>query len=164
LDYWKQLREGIQSFHRAGGKNKAGLDDILKSVNNSKKIGRYSAAINGYKRFLGRRNIQWFDPLSGDWSYEGLSVKVNPELGLCIDGDRYLIKLYFKTEEPTKNRVQIVLEMMKTVLSAEVQQGAQMAVLDISNGRLLTQTAAIPQLIVLLEGEAAGFLRIWKAV
>jgi hypothetical protein len=39
-----------------------------------------------------------------------------------------------------------------------------MAVLDVAKGKLFTQTVAIPQLTVLLEGEAAAFLRMWKAV
>jgi len=164
LDYWKQLREGIRDFHRAGGKNKAELDDIVDSTENPKKVGRYSAAIKGYKRFLGRKYIRWVDPLSGNWLYDKLSVKVNPELGLRIDADRYLVKLYFKDEAPTKNRVEIVLEMMKTVLGANAPQGTQMAVLDVSKGKLYTQTVAIPQLSVLLEGEAAAFVRMWEAI
>src|SRR5438046_71606 len=73
LDYWKHLREGIQDFHRKAGTSKAALDDILRSLQNPKKLGRYSAAIKGYKKFIGRKNIQWFEPLSSDWSYEDLS-------------------------------------------------------------------------------------------
>lgn len=164
-DFWKQLREGIQNFHRAGGKDKTALNDILDTAKkNPKKIGRYSAAIKGYKKFLGQKNVRWFDPPSGDWSYDRLSVKVNPELGLKIDGTRYLVKLYFKDEAPTKNRLEIVSEMMKTVLAEKAQEGTKMAVLDVSNSKLHTQTVPVPQLTVLLEGEAAAFLRMWQAI
>jgi hypothetical protein len=93
-----------------------------------------------------------------------LAVKINPELGLKIDATPHLIKLYFKDEAPTKHRVEIVLEMMKTVLGGRVPQNTRMAVLDVAKGKLFTQTVAIPQLTVLLEGEAAAFLRMWKAV
>ena len=33
------------------------------------------------------------------WQYEDLTVSVNPELGLEINGRRQLIKLYFKDEQ-----------------------------------------------------------------
>ena len=88
----------------------------------------------------------------------------NPELGLRIEGDRHLVKLYFKDEAPTKNRLEIVSEMMEIVLSAKAPQGTKMAVLDVSKGKLYTQTVTIPQLVVLLEGEAAAFLRSWESV
>ena len=54
--------------------------------------------------------------------------------------------------------------MMEIVLSAKTPQDTKMAVLDVSKGKLYTQTVAIPQLAVLLEGEAAAFLRIWESV
>ena len=74
------------------------------------------------------------------------------------------MKLYFKDEAPTKNRLEIVSEMMKIALSAKTPQGTKMAVLDVSKGKLYTQTVTIAQLAVLLEGEAAAFLRIWESV
>jgi len=134
------------------------------SLQNAKKTGRYSAAVRGYKKFLGRRNIKWFTPLADTWSYDDLSVKVNPELALRIDGERYLVKLYFKDEAPTKNRLEIVSEMMKIVLSGKSPQGTKMAVLDVSKGKLHTQSVTIPQITVLLEGEAAAFLRMWESI
>lgn len=74
------------------------------------------------------------------------------------------MKLYFKDEAPTKNRLETVSEMMEIVLSAKTPQDTKMAVLDVSKGKLYTQTVTIPQLAVLLEGEAAAFLRIWESV
>ena len=127
-------------------------------------MGRYSAAFKGYKRFLGASETRWLNPPSGKWSFGDLTVRVNPELGLRIDTDRYLIKLYFKDEAPTKNRVQIVMKMMNTVLGNQVKDGTQMAVLDVSKGKLILQTASIPGLSALLEGEAAAFLQMWKAL
>ena len=164
MDYWRQLREGIKDFHRAGGGDKSDLDDIVDTLQNSKKIARYTATIRGYKKFLGRKNIRWFTPATGDWSHDELCVKVNPELGLRIDGDRHLVKLYFKDDLLSKNRVEIVSKMMKIVLSGKAPQGTRMAVLDVSQGKLYTQTVAIPQLTVLLEGEAAAFLQIWESI
>lgn len=134
MDYWEQFREGLQDFHRAGGSKKSDLDRIVAAVQDPKKFGRYSTAIEGYKKFLGRKGIEWFDPASDEWKLDELSVKVNPVLGLEIDVIPYLIKLYFKDESPTKNRVEVVLERMKTVLGPGVLQDTRMAVLESGSG------------------------------
>lgn len=164
MDFWKKLREGIQKFHRGGVTNNAELDKIVHLLQNPKKRGRYLAAISGYKKFLGRRNLKWFPPASGDWSYKDLFVRINPELGLRIDGERHVVKLYFKDEAPTKNRLEIVSEMMKIVLSGKAKQRMKFGVLDVSKGKLHTQTVTIPDLKVLLEGEAAALLRMWELI
>lgn len=54
--------------------------------------------------------------------------------------------------------------MMKTVLTTKASPATKMAVLDVSKGKLHTQTVTIPQLTVLLEGEAAAFLRMWESI
>ena len=116
-----------------------------------------------YKKFLGRKRITWFDPPSDLWTFSGLGVRVNPELGLCINGQNYIIKLYFKDEAPTKNRLQTVLQMMHSTLSSQVTNGAAMAVLDVANGKLTSNTAQ-PNIAILIQGEASAFVQMWNSI
>jgi hypothetical protein len=162
FDYWKQMREGIQEMHRSGNATRAELNAIVEGLDNNKKVGRYRAAVNGYAKFLGRRRITWFEPPASDWVQQSLTVRVNPELGLKIGDDPYLVKLYFKDEALTSARVTIVLDMMSLVLSSKSPPGTRMAVLDVSNGRLLCDTNGSADTVVLLQGEAAAFVEMWK--
>jgi hypothetical protein len=164
FDFWKQLREGIQIFHKNGLAKRNELDNAVGMVNDPKKMRRYIQALTGYKRFLGRKEITWFDPPSEEWLHEDLIVRLNPELGLNIEGKRFVIKLYFKNESPTKHRLDVVLAMLSMVLGPKAQAGTTMAVLDVSKGKLITPTRTVPDLMVLVRGEAASFLQIWNAI
>src|ERR1035437_2353592 len=82
FDYWKQLREHIAHAH--GGTEKIG--SILEGVDLRKKQ-RYDAALTGYRKFLKRtEDSAFFVPPCERWTHSGLTVKVNPELGLLIRG------------------------------------------------------------------------------
>lgn len=164
FDFWKQLRDGMQSFHKSGSTKKNELDDAVGMVTDPKKIKRYAPALNGYKRFLGRKKIAWFDPPAEEWSHDDLIVRLNPELGLKIEGNSYVIKLYFKDESPTKHRLDVVLAMLSVVLEPKAQAGTTMAVLDVSKGRLITPKRTVPDVMVLVQGEAASFLQIWNTI
>jgi hypothetical protein len=163
FDFWKPLREALRDYHRSGSQNKNDLNNVLIELSDPKKTRRYPAAIMAYKKFLGRKRITWFDPPSDLWTFSGLGVRVNPELGLCINGQNYIIKLYFKDEAPTKNRLQTVLQMMHSTLSSQVTNGAAMAVLDVANGKLTSNTAQ-PNIAILIQGEASAFVQMWNSI
>lgn len=159
-DFWKLLREHIPHTHNMG----KDLDSIL-SVVDGKKIRRYSYALAGYKKFLRKiGNPLYFEPPSERWVNSGLTVRVNPELGLCIAGERHVIKLYFKDEEPTPHRLDAVLELMKIAVKKGRFADVKVAVLDMSKGRLITATRDNPEFRVLLSGEAASFMTMWAAL
>jgi hypothetical protein len=163
FDYWRALREGIKEFHRKGARNKGDLDRVASGVSDPTKHARYMAVLQEYKRFLGRKKIAWFDPPSLDWSYDGLIVRINPELGLRIDGVSYVVKLYFKKETLSRNRVAVVLDMMNAALAGKGED-MRVAVLDVPAGKLITASGPSPQINALLESEAASFLQLWDAV
>jgi hypothetical protein len=159
FDFWKPLREGMQEFH---AKNKK-LDDILVGLKDTKKVKRYPSSIKGYTKFVSKqKGLSWFKPPSALWSYGGLSVRVNPELGLHLDGKKHIIKLYFKDEKPTKQRLKIVFEMMRIGLGLD--DTVLPAVIDVSNGRLMIPRPLAEDLLPLLEAQALAFMHLWKAI
>jgi len=163
LDFWKPLRTAIRDYHKSGCQNKSDLNNVMLALTDPKKVKRYPNALMAYKKFLGRKQITWFDPPSDLWAFSGLNVRINPELGLSINGQNYIIKLYFKDETPTKNRLQTVIQMMHSTLNKHVKNGAAMAVLDVTNGKL-TSTAAQTNIDILLQGEASSFVQIWNSI
>jgi len=155
------MRDGLQEYHKKENNHKDDLDII---VNNAplKKQERYKSAIDGYRKFLGKKIISWFDPPKNNWIYNDLDIRVNPELGLMYDGKRYVIKLYFKDENPTKNRFPVVWSMMNYALRNKKTEDCIMAVLDVAKGKLFESPEKETILQPLLLGEAASFLLIWK--
>lgn len=160
LDFWKPLREHFPEVH--GGK--VTLDSILERVD-AKKRKRYESAIIGYKPFLRKHSAApYFGPPSEKWTSSGLTVRVNPELGLLIGEERYVIKLYFKDEEPTRHRLDAVLELMRISLTKGSFLDIKVAVLDVANGKLITARKENPDFQHLLAGEAASFVAMWAAM
>jgi len=162
-DFWKRLRDGIETFHREG-KDRAFLDEIRTGLTDQKKLTAYPVLITAYRRFLGRKKIEWFEPPFTRWSHAGLTVRVNPELGLRIDGNPYAIKLYFKKEKLSKRKVDSVLHVMDTALPRPAGRTFAVAVLDVPRARLVVPTVPIPGLDLLLKSEAAAFIQIWQGL
>jgi hypothetical protein len=163
FDFWKPLRDGIRDFHKGGGTNKSDLDQVLLGINDPKKLRRYPDAIRAYKKFLSRKQFAWFDPPSQVWSHAGLNVRINPELGLEIDGQRHVIKLYFKEEAPSKSRLQVVLGLMHLSLNGSQNCANTFSILDVCNTKL-TSTTSNGAVEPLLKGEASSFVAIWEAL
>ncbi|MGE1000528.1 hypothetical protein ACQGR7_25940, partial [Bacillus sp. Gnz1/3] len=94
FDYWKQLRETVIKFH----KNKLSFDcfEALVQAVDQKKKQNYIDVLKQYKKFITNKDVSWFDPGKSHWLSDNLIVRSSPELGLLINDEPHLIKLFFK--------------------------------------------------------------------
>lgn len=163
FDFWKPLREGIVDFHEQN-KDKAELDKILNQLTDKKKIKRYPALIDSYKSFIGRKKIEWFEPPSKEWKKDDLRIKLNPELGLEINGKLYVIKLYFKADNLSQMKADLILLLMNSKLKKEDYKDVTFAVLDVERKKMFEKTKLNKNHLPLLEGEALSFINIWNSL
>jgi len=161
-DYWKRMRDGIVAVHQ----KERGLDTLQRIVERATPTKRenYSTIAKAYKKWIGRRSMPWFVPTKQDWESGKVSVQVNPELGLVIDGGRHLIKLYFKDDALPKNRAALVLQMMHMACGPHVKAGTIMAVLDVRKCRLHTSENPVAEHGAQLAGEAAYWAAVYPSV
>lgn len=162
-DFWRRLREAIVEFHRTGQTDKNRLDGVLNGLTHKPKVTAYPTVLSAYKRFLGRKDISWFLPAREAWTSGGLTVNVNPELGLEINGERHLIKLYFKRDKMAKAKADLILLLMKEALKKQ-PKGTKFALLDVRENKLFAAASPPSDLRPLLEGEAVNFTTIWNAL
>lgn len=163
LDFWKPLRDGIVEHHRAG-KSAKDLDKILSAVTDKRKLDRYRECLAGYKKFLGKKTVKWFEPERKTEKLSSLEIIVNPELGLTIDGTSYILKLYFKQEPISKLRMDLIQFFMQHSLGKSVRKGIQFAVVDVQRGKMFSQKPVSRNYLPLLTGEAASFAAIWETL
>lgn len=163
FDFYKALRESIQKLHQTNSK-KADLDKILLSLNDKKKIENYPAAIKGYKKWLGNKSTKWFSPPKDDLSKLGIQVSVNPELGLEIDGVRYVIKLYFKGDKLSKPRVDLITNTMEDTLRPLSQPDDIMAVLDVRRAKLFEGAGPSNKHSAIVIAELSYVASLWDAL
>ncbi|ULQ52161.1 hypothetical protein [Flavihumibacter fluvii] len=148
-DYYKRFREAIQEMHKKDLPKKQ-LSSIIGHLPASKR-DNYQEMVGGYRKFLGSKDVKWFKPPRKDWQHSGLTIPINPELGLEIEGEKHVIKLYLKAEKPSKDRLASILALMYTCFSTE---GYLYAVLDVRNARLYLFEDSMLELMPLVEGEA----------
>lgn len=162
-DFYKALREEIIEIHKNNGDKKA-LDNLLHKLTDLKKKVNYPISIDGYKKFWGKKKIDWFDPPFYHWLTGDLDIKINPELGLAFDNKFYVIKLFLKADKISKDKLSQILSLMESQLGKEIGDEIIFAVLDVKNSKLYENTKGDFTYLPLLEGEAKSFESIWKAI
>lgn len=157
-DYWRGLRETIIDVHR-NGQAKNVLDTAVHNAS-ANRLRNYQAAVSAYKTWWGRKTITWFDPQIQIYSVQGVDIRVNPELGLVINNQQTLIKLYFKAEQMTSRRAEIILLLMLYTLSGFFPN-TTMAVLDVQRGHLFTTINNLQRLHIALNAELSYIATAW---
>lgn len=162
-DFYRPLRDAIVELHRSGSSPDV-LSNALSRLSDAKKRTNYPKAIDGHARWMRRMTPTWLAcPTTRRWAAEGLSVRVNPELGLLIGGAPHLVKLHFKAEKLTKRQMDAILRMVE-VTFADDPKGWTPSVLDVRRGKLITPTVDVPGIDAVLRSEAATFASLWRSL
>lgn len=162
-DFYKPFRDGLIDIHQKG-KDKKGLLDLLSSLTDPKKISNYPGAIDGYRKWWGKKTVSWFEPPRNIYGHAGIDVAVNPELGLVVDGTRHVIKLYLKADPLTKLRVDLVTVLMEVSLRSKCQPGDVLALLDVRQSKLFTVSAQVKPTRAVVDAELAYVAALWPSV
>jgi hypothetical protein len=162
-DFYGPLRKRIIQVFEEGWDPKR-LDALLGEVNDPKKTDHYAACRKGLRKWAGvsgKKSITWTKPRRAIWKSSGLEVSISPELWLDLDGDAYIVKLYFKADKLTQHKVNLSLRLLQTTVGKHGTVG----ILDLQQGRLFTQTTEPPKGIdLLLASEAAGLATLWTSL
>jgi hypothetical protein len=166
FDYWKRLRDAIIKMH-SEELPRSSLDKFLaefaQEKNDTAKAAHYKECIDGYKKWLGKKQVAWIGTATKTWESGGLQVRVNPELGLKVGDKDYFIKLYWKRVDLPKLRAGTMLHLMQTAITAPTSPRIS-GILDVSRGKLLETVAAVAGLDALLAAEAQSFTSIWNQI
>ena len=169
MDFYKPLREAILKLHKKGQKKEV-LDTVLEGLTDEKKRRCYPELIAGYKKFLGRKKLEWIKPPKKDWKIGGVTITVNPEIGLEEkkkngSSNFYIVKLYFKDDALKKAQADQILTLMEMQLRSKVNEPEiKFAILDIRRSKLhIKQDHELKELPLLI-GEANSFATMWNSL
>ena len=163
FDFYKPLRDAIQTMHQSG-LQKSELDKLKSTLPDEKKISNYPSAISGYKKWLGKRSVKWFDPPREHLSEAGVDVIINPELGLEVDGTRHVVKLYFKSDKLTKLKIDVITEAMEQALRPKSKSTDVMTVVDVRRGKSFSGAGPSAKLSSMVGAELAYIAYLWPKV
>ena len=159
MDYWLPLREA--SVALLTGKTSAReFQAAVSATSDPKKLSNYSAAASGLQKWLGRKQVRARSVPSQVWAFAGLEVVVAPELVLTWPAaGKCVVKLYFSAEPLSKYKANPMLRLLE---QTHGNHGVA-AILDTQQCKLFRGPTLRPQdLDILLETEAASFVRIWS--
>lgn len=165
FDYWKTLRDAIVRFHSENLQEQF-LYEIVEGTD-LKKQENYKSALKQYIKFLKKKEIEWFNPGKAFWSIDELSVRSSPELGLFINGEPHLIKLYFKgkKEKIDKRLCKDTLTLMQnSKFTINHPTDIRYSILNINTAKLITKTTFNPDDFITLESQAVQFMYIWNKI
>jgi hypothetical protein len=161
-DFYKYLRDAIKLYHEENHTDKnTYFRDVLNASPDAKKKTKFTNLTKGYQRFLGTKSISHHESNNVIWTQGELEVNVNPELCLTIDNEKHLIKLYFKSDELTKLRIDVILYLMQNALPIQPNID-KFTILYIEKSRMLSEAKPDTALQFLLQAEAESFITIYK--
>jgi hypothetical protein len=162
-DFYGPLRKRIvQTFEE--GWNSARLDELLAEVDDPKKQQHYAACRKGIRKWAGvsgKKSYEWAEPKRAIWKTGDLEVNVSPELWVAVDSEPEIVKLYFKADPLSQQRVTLALYLLEKTVG---KHGA-VGILDLQQGKLFRRTKQPPEGVdLLLASEAAGFVTLWDSL
>lgn len=157
-DSYGELREAFFTMHREG-RPTSSLGAVLAGASDRMRP-HWEACIDGYARWVGHKKMVLLPtPKPVKWTSGDLSVRVNPELAVSVNGEPHLIKLYLKAEKISKVRINSMLHLLQQTFPTTTR--GTVGILDVRRGKLFTPP--VPATIgPLLHGEAAAFVEIWR--
>ena len=160
-DFYKPAREAIVDMHKNGLDTRA-LVDFLGTLQDPREQKLFPKVMVGYSKFLRRQSkVTWFEPPLAELPLGAMSVRVNPELGLLLNGEPHAIKLYFRGEPLSPLRASFANEIMADAL-AETWPKMVFSVLDVRRARLFPfeRRAGVSRLV---RAEAASLASLLSA-
>jgi hypothetical protein len=164
VDYWRELRNTITDFHDDPALTKAYFEAAIET--NFIDAGKKEKArplLQNYKSFLGRKVIETKPIVKCDWRYnKDLTIRVNPELHVVINGVPQLVKFYFKGKpQLTKAKIDMALVLLK-IATEDIITDVHYSILDLPQQKIWTQAAPNMKLLPLLKGEAESYITIYN--
>lgn len=164
FDYYRPLREGIVRAHRDDASRLElanALNDVLANIEESRVQLELARVAEGYRTWIGRKHLSWFEPPRATWTAFDANIVVNPDLGLVIDGTPHVIKMWFKHEPLEKRVLDVVLRLMEEALDDQAPPGTEFGILDVRRARLFTPTVEVPAAGAQLHSEVAYLSAAW---
>lgn len=161
FDYWLEFKRALKRTLKNNG-SKEDFKEVIEKVKDDFRPN-YQDMVNGFISFWGRKDLEWIQPAKRLYSLAGLRISVNPELGLVINGIKYHIKLFLRSNEIIDRRhADIVITLMELALRIKAGDDVVFAVLDVRRSKFYEARDLNPKLSVLLKAEAKSFQQAWK--
>lgn len=158
-DYYKYLREGIQSYE-AGNITLHQLQTLNLGLSDQRKVTGYQAPQNAYTTWRGQFVGIGAEVVKRTWSHRVLDVVVNPTVCIQDNGIKNHIFVNFKKEPVSVDTANVITTIMNEVYNSSNDRSF---VLNARSNVMLTANTAQNHLLR-VQMEAAAITAIWNQI
>jgi len=160
-DPYRFLINAIVAMHRDGSDASA-LDSAITRERSVRRRTVIEDAAADYLGWLTAVNPSGSFPVASvTWRCGNACVRVNPELGLEINGTRYVVKLHFVKRSLSRDEAALMTVSMRAALGSSVPADCKMAVLDVRSGVLYIEPRYQDRVLRRLRAAADDLAEVW---
>jgi len=163
-DYYREFRNALRQTHwQTGdiGTFEAALTPLLIRVKKNKRES-YKQAGEAYVALWKRRDADYFPIPRTTIDIAGLTIRVNPELGMSFSHDKMALKLWLNAPKPTRGYRQAIQYMCEVGRKGLWEDSWTMTVWDVRREETLPPVRIQKDIDMILEGDAIKFQHLWK--
>lgn len=157
-DYYKKFREKIVYIlkHR---KQLIELNALVDEISKEKK-DHYSTLSKSFISWAKGKNIEWHEPVRESLFSSNTEVVCNPELNLTIEGEKWVIKMYFSVNERmTQDRANYICFTMQAAFDLHHNN---YGVLDVKSKKLYKFKGNTQNFSISIDSEIASIEKAWE--
>jgi hypothetical protein len=159
-DYYRLLRGRVISYIRRKRTYKE-LLDVVDLAKQGHKKKNYRECLASVSRMMANHSITWVGTLKGLWECGSLSVRVNPEFVVSLDGKLYATRMYFRKDELSDVGKGCILFLINNII-ADSNCDYSPAIWDIRREMIITESSVKLLPISLMQAEASAFEMLWN--
>ncbi|MGB4441673.1 MAG: hypothetical protein WBJ62_05555 [Coriobacteriia bacterium] len=162
-DPYRFLIRAIVHMHEQGLPPES-LEAAVERERSSRQRNVIGEAMTDYVGWVAAADITGCFPVAAtDWRCEEACVRVNPEVGLEIGGERLIVKLHLAKGSPiSPDEAAVMTTVMREGLGDAVPGDCGMAVLDVRTGVLHRETPADDSLRLAIQTAAVDLAARWE--
>lgn len=164
-DYYGEFRNVIRTNHWLRGDLTtlpSALDNLIDAQKDSNKAENLSELRNGYLGRFTEPNVSVFLVQRAELEIAGLTINITPEIGMKVDDDTYVLKMWMNRPEPKRLYRQAIQYLLQEGRGSNWQSDWQPAIWNVRKDQLLDPLRLPNDIRLSIRAAAVGLQDVWE--
>lgn len=140
------------------------VEGMLSNIKKEHRVENYRKVSEAYLSFWTKQgDAQFFKIPTERIEIAGLTILINPEIGLRRPGDNLALKVWFSAPKPKRSYRQAIQYLMNEAQQHGWQPGVQPALWDVRREEIMPSVPIAKDFPLVIRGQAAAFREMWGA-
>lgn len=166
-DYYRDFRNTLRTDHwKTNDINifANALGPLVSKQSNISKAEHFLTLGESYIDFWTQQDAEFFKVPESSIEIAGLRIRVTPEVGMRINGQNFVLKLWLNSPKAKRQYRQAIQFMTTLDINKSWQTDWQPALWDVRRMEILSSVPVPKEFVSALEGQAAAFQQMWVSL